>query len=94
MTARYASALEQIRAILSSRTQAEPLLEAEDLWNEINCWPVPSLRTIRRFMEQIRAEAEVGHDGHQVGHRGQTTQPGVDTVSSTVSTAGRAGTRV
>jgi hypothetical protein len=83
MTARYASALEEIRAILAKRTQAEPLLEAADIWDELTCWPLPSLRTIRRFVEQIRAESaemldkEVGRDGQNYGHRGQTAQNGV-----------------
>jgi hypothetical protein len=77
MSARYASALEEIRAILASRTQAQPLLEAADVWDELTCWPIPSLRTIRRFVEQIRAESEAGHDGHPHGHRGQTAQNGV-----------------
>lgn len=83
MSARYASALDEIRAILASRTQAQPLLEAADVWDELTCWPIPSLRTIRRFMEQIRAESvemlakEVGHDGQPHGHRGQTAQNGV-----------------
>lgn len=82
MSARYASALEEIRAILASRTQAQPLLEAAQVWDELTCWPIPSLRTIRRFMEQIRAESEVryDHDGHRHGHHGQTTAPDVGSV--------------
>ena len=82
MTAHYASALEEIRAILASRTQAQPLLEAQDIWDALTCWPIPSLRTIRRFMEQIRAESEVGHgrDGQNCGHRGQTARPGAGSV--------------
>jgi len=77
MTARYASALEEIRAILEKRTKADPLLEAADVWDELTCWPIPSLRTIRRFMEQIRAESDVVHDGQNCDHRGQTAQNGV-----------------
>jgi hypothetical protein len=80
MSARYASALEEIRAILTSRTQAQPLLEAQDVWDALTCWPIPSLRTIRRFMEQIRAESEVGHDGQNCGHRGQTARSAVGSV--------------
>ena len=83
MSAHYRAAREEIRAILASRTQAQPLLEAADIWDELTCWPLPSLRTIRRFMEQIRAESvemldkEVGRDGQNCGHHGQTVQNGV-----------------
>jgi hypothetical protein len=51
---RYATAYEQIRAILESRTQAQPLMTAKHMSNELTCWPVPPLRTIRRYMEQVR----------------------------------------
>ncbi len=74
MTKRYESALEEIRALLSSRSQADPVLEARDVWDELTCYPVPSLRTIRRLIEQIRAEAGVGRRGQrgEKGVRGQT----------------------
>lgn len=75
MTTRYAPALKEIRALLGSRSQADPVLEARDVWEELTCYPVPSLRTVRRLMEQIRAEAEFGHRGQSGtrGRRGQTT---------------------
>jgi hypothetical protein len=63
---RYATAYEQIRAILESRTQAQPLMTAKHMSNELTCWPVPPLRTIRRYMEQVRSESEIGHRGHVV----------------------------
>ena len=56
MASRYATAFEQIRAILESRTQAMPLLTCKHLSDELTCWPIPPLRTIRRFMEQVRSE--------------------------------------
>lgn len=77
MSAHYRAAREEIRQILAKRTQADPLLDAPDIWDELTCWPIPSLRTIRRFVEQIRAESEAGHDGQNCGHRGQTAQNGV-----------------
>lgn len=67
---RYQAALAEVRLILSARSQADPILEAADVWDALTCWPIPSLRTIRRFMEQIRSESQVGHAGH--GHAGHT----------------------
>lgn len=74
MTTRYASALAEIRALLASRTQADPTLDARDVWEELTCYPVPSLRTVRRLMEQIRDEAGFGRHGqpNATGRRGQT----------------------
>ncbi len=66
MAGRYASALEQVRAILASRSQAEPILQAKHLSDEFACWPIPSLRTIRRMMEQVRLEA-AGRRGQEIG---------------------------
>ena len=68
MTTRYASALEEIRSLLGSRSQADPQLEAPDVWEELTCYPVPSLRTVRRLMEQIRNEG--------LGRRGQSSRAG------------------
>jgi len=74
MTARYSSALEEIRSLLASRSQADPVLEARDVWEELTCYPVPSLRTVRRLMEQIRNDQEFGRRGQSKrgGQRGQT----------------------
>ena len=68
MAGRYATALEQIRALLQSRSQAQPILQAKHISDELNCWPVPPLRTIRRYMEQVRKEFKTGHRG-QVARR-------------------------
>jgi len=67
----YRPAIEQVREILAGRSQAQPLLEARDVWDLLNCWPVPSVRTVRRYMEQIRDEN--GHHGQADanGHGGQ-----------------------
>lgn len=74
MTARYTAALDEIRGLLASRSQADPVLEARDVWEELTCYPVPSLRTVRRLMEQVRTEAEFGHRGQRraSGRGGQT----------------------
>jgi hypothetical protein len=56
MTTRYTAALAEIRSILSGRTQADPMLEAQDVWEELTCYPVPSLRTVRRLMDKVRSE--------------------------------------
>jgi hypothetical protein len=71
---RYASALEEIRSLLASRSQADPMLDARDVWEELTCYPVPSRRTVRRLIEQVRAEGEFGHRGQSKasGRRGQT----------------------
>lgn len=66
MSGRYATALEQIRAILHSRTQGQPILQAKHVSDELTCWPIPPLRTIRRYMERIRAEADIGHHGQKI----------------------------
>lgn len=71
MTGRYATAYEQIRAILESRTQADPILNANDISDELTCWPIPPLRTIRRYMEHVRIESE---KSRLLGHRGQTAR--------------------
>jgi hypothetical protein len=56
MGSRYADAYQQIREILAARSQSEPLLEAKEVWDELTCWPIPSIRTIRRQMEAIRSD--------------------------------------
>jgi hypothetical protein len=63
VTGRYATAFEQIREILESRTQASPILQAKHVSDELTCWPIPPLRTIRRYMEQVRKESENGRRG-------------------------------
>jgi hypothetical protein len=65
MSSRYATAFEQIREILESRTQAMPILTCKHLSDELTCWPIPPLRTIRRFMEQVRNEVN-DHGGQAV----------------------------
>lgn len=63
MSGRYATALEQIRAILDSRTQGQPILQAKHVSDELTCWPVPPLATIRRYMHRVRSEpANVRHE--------------------------------
>lgn len=54
---RYATAYEQIRAILESRTQAQPILQAKHVSDELTTWPIPPLRTIRWYMEKLRQES-------------------------------------
>jgi hypothetical protein len=63
---RYATAFEQIRAILESRSQAMPILTCKHVSDELTCWPIPPLRTIRRYMEQVRNE--FGHRGQEARH--------------------------
>jgi hypothetical protein len=63
MAGRYATALEQIRALLASRSQAQPLMTAKHISDELTCWPVPPLRTIRWYMQQVRKEYETCHRG-------------------------------
>lgn len=74
MTKRYQAALDEIRSLLASRSQADPMLEAGDVWEELSVYPVPSLRTVRRLIEQVRTEAEFGRRGQSKGRgrRGQT----------------------
>lgn len=67
MAGRYVTAYDQIRELLASRSQAEPILQAKHVSDELTCWPIPPLRTIRRYVEQIRAEAGIDR-------RGQTAQ--------------------
>lgn len=64
MNARYTDAYSEIAGILAARTQAEPLLDAKDVWRQLTCWPLPSPRSVRRYMERIRKQ--------RIGHRGQT----------------------
>jgi hypothetical protein len=56
MTTRYTAALNEIRELLAGRTQADPMLEARDVWEELICYPVPSVRTVRRLMDKVRSE--------------------------------------
>lgn len=70
MTIHYRTAREQIEAMLSSRTQADPLLEAEEIWDELDCWPVPSVRTVQRYMDEIRNG--IGVQRQEVGAERQT----------------------
>jgi hypothetical protein len=84
MSARYTLAFERIRALLESRSQAEPLLEAEEIREQLGGWP--TVRTIQRYVEQIR--------GEQIVVQRQTLRPTIGTVSPMVSTAGHPGERV
>ncbi len=74
MSTRYTPALAEIRALLAGRTQADPMLDARDVWEELTGYPVPSLRTVRRLMEQVRGEGEFGRRGQTAksAGRGQT----------------------
>lgn len=58
----YSPARAQIAQILAGRSQAQPILSARDLSDLLTCSPlmVPPLRTIRRYMEQIRINGEAG----------------------------------
>jgi hypothetical protein len=69
MAGRYASAFQQIREILESRTQAQPILQAKHVSDELTCWPIPPLRTIRRYMEHVRQVRKLS----EIGRRGQKT---------------------
>jgi len=61
--ATYGTAYEQIRVLLASRSQAEPILQAKHVSDELTCWPVPPLATIRRYMHRVRSEpANVRHE--------------------------------
>jgi hypothetical protein len=55
MKSPYATAFEQIREILESRTQAMPILTSKEVSEELTCWPIPPLRKIREFMQRTRA---------------------------------------
>lgn len=68
---RYQNACDQIREILASRTQAQPILEAKDVWRLLKCDSAPSLRSVRRYMEDIRKDLGHGGQPSQFGHRGQ-----------------------
>lgn len=72
MAVRYAAALSEIRSLLAGRSQAEPILEAPAVWEVLTCWPVPSVRAVRRLMEQVRAEIGRGGQQQPVGRDGQT----------------------
>lgn len=50
MSKRYQSAFDEIRTLL----ERDPRLTAKQIWNELTCWPVPSLRTIARFAQAFR----------------------------------------
>jgi len=63
VSARYRTAFERIRAILVGRSQAEPLLQAEEIRSQLGGWP--STRTIQRYIERIRAD--------QIGVQRQTS---------------------
>jgi hypothetical protein len=67
----YAPAYAMIRRLLQSRSQAEPLWTAREISDALTVWPVPSLRSIRRVMEQVRLKAPA----HQSGHGGQSAPP-------------------
>lgn len=54
MTARYPAAFQRIRALLAARSQAEPLLEAEEIRAILGGWP--DVRTIQRYVARIRDE--------------------------------------
>jgi len=68
----YKPAIDQVREILAARSQAEPLLEARDVWDLLECWPVPSLRTVQRYMNEIRNEGSVV-ERQNIGVRRQTS---------------------
>jgi hypothetical protein len=70
----YKPAIDQVREILGSRSQAEPLLEARDIWDLLDCWPVPSVRTVQRYMNEIRNEGTVV-ERQNIGVRRQTSPP-------------------
>jgi hypothetical protein len=63
---RYATAFAQIREILESRTQAQPLMTAKHVSDELTCWPIPPLRTIRWYMERVRKDSESCHRGKKM----------------------------
>ena len=67
MSARYGTAFERIRAILAARSQAQPLLEAQEIRAQLG--GSPSIRTVRRYIESIR-----NGDGQKIGRRGQTSR--------------------
>jgi hypothetical protein len=50
---RYRAAFESVRALLAARSQAEPLLEADEIRTALGGWP--SLRTVQRYVEDIRS---------------------------------------
>ena len=71
-SSRYESAYTEIRAILAARSQSSPVLQAKHIVRLLTCVPVPSLRTTRRFMEEIRSElaAAAKHRGDASGSLG------------------------
>jgi hypothetical protein len=40
--------------------QRESLLTAKQLWHELTCWPIPSVRTIHRFAQGVKRDLAVG----------------------------------
>jgi len=58
MGSRYASAHEEIRAIL----QREPLLTAKQLWHALTVWPLPSIRTITRVAQEVKRDLAIGRE--------------------------------
>jgi len=68
----YSPARAQIARILAGRSQARRILNAREVSDLLTCWPVPPLRTIRRYMEQVRSKAEQQSSS---GHGGQSVPP-------------------
>jgi hypothetical protein len=56
---KFPDAYDEIRELLASRTQADPLLTAQDIWDLLEGWPVPNVRTVQRYMDHIRNEKSV-----------------------------------
>lgn len=77
MSAHYREAQEQIRAILASRTQAEPLLEGAEVWELLTCYPVPSVRTVQRYIDAIRHGEGFDVERHGFDVCRQTMRPTV-----------------
>lgn len=72
----YSPARAQIAQILASRSQARRILNAREVSDLLTCWPVPPLRTIRRYMGQIRIKAEASaKQQSSSGHGGQSAPP-------------------
>jgi hypothetical protein len=72
----YSPARAQIAQILAGRTQARRILNAREVSDLLTCWPVPPLRTIRRYMEQVRIKAEASaKQQSSSGHGGQSAAP-------------------
>lgn len=65
MAGQYATAKDQIREMLHSRTQGQPLWTWKHVSDQLTVWPIPAPRSIRRMMAEVRAESELGHYGQK-----------------------------